>query len=57
MKKITLIPITLYGYVIIAWVVNLIKLLNCDFEGSSWKSEIIHGIGMIPGVSMITCWF
>jgi hypothetical protein len=57
MKKVVLIPFVIYGYVIVAWVVNLVKLLNCDFEGPSWKSEFIHGIGLIPGVSMITCWF
>lgn len=57
MKKIVLLPLIIYGYAIVAWVVNLVKLLNCDFEGPSWKAEIIHGIGLIPGVSMITCWF
>ena len=57
MKKLVLLPILIYGYVIIAWIINLVKLLNCDFEGPSWKAEFIHGIGLILGVSMITCWF
>jgi|688.fasta_scaffold1298057_2 hypothetical protein len=57
MKKFMLIPFVIYGYAIVAWVVNLVKLLNCDFEGPSWKAEVIHAIGLIPGVSMITCWF
>lgn len=57
MKKFMLIPFVIYGYAIVAWVVNLVKLLNCDFENPSWKAEVIHGIGLIPGVSMITCWF
>lgn len=57
MKKIVLLPLIIYGYAIVAWIVNIVKLFNCDFEGPSWKTEIIHGIGLIPGVSMITCWF
>jgi hypothetical protein len=43
-------------YALIAWIVNIVKLLNCDFD-APWKDEFIHGIGLIPGVSMITCWF
>lgn len=48
--------IALSIYVPVAWVVNLVKLLNCDFAPID-KHEIIHLIGLIPGVSMITCWF
>jgi hypothetical protein len=57
MKKLALIPFLIWAYVLIAWIVNIVKLLNCDFEGPVWKEEIIHAIGLIPGVSMITCWF
>ncbi len=31
----------------IGWVINLIKLVNCDFE-PNWKEEILRGIGLIP---------
>jgi hypothetical protein len=56
MKRV-LIPLLLWGYAVVAWVINIIKLLSCDFTGPVWKEEIIHAIGLIPGVSMITCWF
>jgi hypothetical protein len=45
-----------YVYMGVAWIVNLVKLLSCDFD-APYKEEFIHTIGMIPGVSMITCWF
>ena len=48
--------LVLWAYTIIAWGVNLVKLLKCDFE-APYKDEIIHAIGLIPGASMITCWF
>lgn len=52
-----LFPILLYSYLIIAWVVNLIQLFNCDFE-PSYKDEIIHGIGLVfAPLSGITVWF
>lgn len=43
-------------YASVAWVVNLVKLLNCDFA-EPYKDEIVHLIGLVPGASMITCWF
>jgi hypothetical protein len=51
-----LIPLLIYGYVIVSWFVNLIKLLGCDFA-APYRQEAIHAIGLLPGVSMITCWF
>ena len=39
----------------ISWCVNLYKFTQCDFE-PSWKGEIIHGIGLIPVVSVVTAW-
>ena len=45
-------------YGVVSWVVNLVKLINCDWVLSeSIKHEVIHAIGLIPGASMITCWF
>ena len=43
-------------YFIVAWVVNVVKLVNCDFEGP-WKDEIIHAIGLIGPAAGITVWF
>lgn len=47
-----LVPIFTIG----CWIVNIVKLVNCDFE-APYKQEIIHAIGLIPGVSIVTCWF
>lgn len=37
------------------WVKNLIKLTNCDFE-APYKAEVIHAVGLVPPVGMITGW-
>ena len=39
----------------IGWVKNVIKLSDCDFE-APYKAEIIHGVGLIPPVGMVTGW-
>ncbi len=39
------------------WVINAVKLSNCDFE-SNYKCEVVHLIGVvIPPASWITVWF
>jgi len=38
-----------------SWIFNFIKFILCDFEAPV-KDEIIHGIGLIPYISIITCW-
>lgn len=48
--------IALWIYGSVAWIINLVKLLKCDFAPID-KNEIIHLIGLVPGASMITCWF
>lgn len=46
-----------YVVFILAWIINLVKLFNCDFE-PSYKEEIVHTIGVIFGpTSIITVWF
>lgn len=40
------------------WMVNLVKLVNCDWDNSkSWKGEVIHAIGLAGPLSAITVWF
>ena len=61
MKKTSLVFRIMYVlgwiYLIISWIVNLVKFFNCDFD-SPYKDEIIHGIGiLLAPLSMITCWF
>jgi len=37
------------------WVKNIIKLTECDFE-SPYKCEVIHTVGLIPPIGMVTGW-
>jgi hypothetical protein len=43
-------------YFIVSWIINLVKLISCDFEGP-WKDEIVHAIGLIGPAAGITVWF
>lgn len=57
--KLPVIPVTILMLVCSAaftgWVKNIIKLSNCDFE-SPYKAEVIHAVGLLPPVGMITGW-
>lgn len=37
------------------WVKNIIKLADCDFQ-TPYKAEVIHAVGILPPVGMITGW-
>jgi hypothetical protein len=39
----------------VGWVKNIIKLADCDFE-APYKAEVVHAVGIIPPVGMITGW-
>lgn len=40
------------------WIINIVQLAKCDWSSSgSWKGEIIHGIGVVPGAALVTVWF
>ena len=54
--RLGLFAILIWVYGIVAWIANLVILLNCDFEGP-WKQEIIHVIGLMGPTAMITVWF
>ena len=41
--------------VVIGWVKNVIKLSECDFE-APYKAEVVHTIGLVPFVGMVTGW-
>lgn len=46
-----------YLYLGVTWIINLVQLVNCDFSSTtSWKPEIIHGIGLIFPCNGITVW-
>ena len=39
----------------VGWVKNIIKLADCDFQ-APYKCEVIHTVGLIPPVGMVTGW-
>lgn len=39
----------------VSWVVNLVKLTECDFE-SDYKCEALHVIGLVPFISLGAAW-
>ena len=43
-------------FVLISWVVNFIKLTNCDFAGP-YKCEVIHALGLLPLIAPFAVWF
>lgn len=54
-KNILIIQLLIIAVVGTGWVKNIIKLSNCDFK-PSYKAEVIHAVGLIPPVGMITGW-
>lgn len=47
-------------FVFLCWVGNVMKLTDCDFkggEGTDVRCEVIHGIGVLGPISMVTVWF
>ena len=55
MKGMIILSIVIISVVGIGWVKNVIKLANCDFE-APYKAEVVHLVGLIPPVGMITGW-
>lgn len=51
-----LVQLLVVGLLLGSWVVNLVKFCKSDFKAPI-KREVIHGIGLIPPISAITCWF
>ena len=47
----------IYLTFVMTWVINLIKLINCDFD-APYKEEIVYSIGLfLPPTSIVTAWF
>jgi len=55
MRKILIMQLVVILVIGTGWVKNLIKLADCDFE-PSYKAEIIHIVGLVPPIGMITGW-
>ena len=55
MKTILVFQLVLLLVVGTGWVKNIIKLSECDFE-APYKAEVVHGVGIVPFVGMVTGW-
>lgn len=55
MKTIGIVYLMIIVVVGVGWAKNLIKLTECDFE-VPYKCEVIHTLGIIPPVGMVTGW-
>ena len=52
-----ILPLFLYLFFAICWIVNIIKFFNCDFR-ATYSDEVVHAVGVIvPPASMLTVWF
>ena len=52
-----LLVVLIFLFFVGCWVVNVIKLVGCDFE-SPYKCEAVHAVGLIGApLSAITVWF
>jgi hypothetical protein len=38
------------------WIINAVKLTDCDFE-SPYKCEVIHGAGLFGPLALVAVWF
>ena len=50
-----IIPSVLVIVVFTGWVKNIVKLSECDFK-APYKAEVVHAVGLIPPVGMVTGW-
>ena len=55
MKFMMIFVLVIVVTVMVGWVKNVIKLADCDFI-APYKCEVVHGVGIIPPVGMITGW-
>lgn len=53
-----IVPLALFIAVLlvsVSWAVNLVKLSECDFQ-PNYQCEVIHGVGLVPIISVGTAW-
>ena len=56
--------VLLWAYTLVSEIVNLVKLVSLALDPATSTNDpatvkhlVIHGIGLIPGVSWVTCWY
>lgn len=55
-SRATVLPLIFVLALAASWVGNFIKLTDCDFK-SDYKCEVVHVLGIVPTISLITVWF
>jgi hypothetical protein len=55
LNKIVAVQLVVVLIVGTGWIKNIIKLADCDFE-APYKAEVVHTIGILPPVGMVTGW-
>lgn len=56
MRFVVMIPVFLGIIGLLAFVLNIVKLTDCDFA-APYRCEAIHGIGLLPPAAIVTVWF
>ena len=51
-----LVMVIIAAAILPCWIWNLTKFIDSDFD-MPIKNEIVHGIGLIPPIALVTCWF
>jgi hypothetical protein len=51
--------LVLWLFVAGCWIGNAIELVGCKWNhpDGNWKNEIVHGLGLIAPLSVVTVWF
>lgn len=55
MKSIIVFQIVILLVIGTGWIKNIVKLTRCDFE-KPYKAEVIHIVGLVPPIGMVTGW-
>ena len=49
--------VTIWLIFAIAWLINVVKFVQCDFK-ESYKEELIHGVGIVfAPTAIVTVWY
>ena len=51
------VKLAIFLYSVIAWIANLVKLVDLYQPQDAVNQHfLVHTIGLVPGVSWVTCW-
>lgn len=57
LEKMSIFQIAAVLYTLVTWIINVIKITRCDWQlAVAYKEEVIHILGLIPGVCWVTAW-